>query len=592
MDSKLHTFYNERIAQFTDSSNRLQNQLRLSSTIRFLVFIGGCAAVYLLFDYWQYALLAAFVIFGIFLFLVSRHENLKRKRDFQIALRDINGKELQILDREFHGFPDGKEFLTEDHEYGRDIDLFGAGSIFQYLNRSVTKDGIKSLAHKLNSNDISLIEKKQGAVKELANKVDFRQEFWATATLLDNERNPKSMLEWVKGYESFVPKIFSWLCWLWLALSISTFTLYFYDLVTGYVPSVVFFAGLGITGKYIKRITAFSGNISSLELFFSQYSQLILAIENENFESELLVELKSKITTDGAPASERFYELARSIGRLDQRNNMLFGVMANGLGLWDLKQVHTIENWLQENASHIENWLQAAAEIDAMSSLGNFAYNHPDYTYPKIVSGDFQLKATEAHHPLLDPNKSIGNDIDISSGEFFIITGANMAGKSTFLRTVSMKIVLSNVGLPVRAKEATYSPIKLITSMRTSDSLTDDESYFFSELKRLKYIVDKIETDRYFIVLDEILKGTNSQDKANGSRKLIEKLSRKHATGIIATHDLSLTEVANEYDTISNYFFDADITNDELTFDYKFKDGIATNMNASFLLRKMGIVDE
>lgn len=592
MQSKLHNFYNERIAQFTDSSNRLQNQLRLSSTFRFLVFIGGCVIVYFLFDYWQYALLAAFIIFGFFLFLVSRHENLKRKRDFQIALRDINGKELQILDRDFHGFPTGKEFLEDDHEYSRDIDLFGIGSMFQYLNRSVTKDGVISLARKLNGNNIIDIEKKQEAIKELSKKVDFRQEFWATATLLDNERDPEAMLDWVKDYKPFVPKLFSWLCWLWLGLSIATFTLYFYDLVTGYIPAAVFFIGLGITGKYIKQVTAFSSNISNLELFFSQYSQLIFAIEKETFESDLLVQLKSQITTKGAPASERFHDLARAIGRLDQRNNMLFGMLANGLGLWDLKQVHTIENWLQENATHIENWLQAAAEIDALSSLGNYAFNHPDYTYPKIIEGDFQLKVADAHHPLLDPSKSIGNDISIKSGEFFIITGANMAGKSTFLRTVSMKIVLSNAGLPVSAQNVTYSPIKLITSMRTSDSLTDDESYFFSELKRLKYIVDKIETDRYFIVLDEILKGTNSQDKANGSRKLIEKLSRKHATGIIATHDLSLTEVANEYDTISNYFFDADITNDELTFDYKFKDGIATNMNASFLLRKMGIVDQ
>ena len=592
MQSKLHNFYNERIAQFTDSSNRLQNQLRLSSTFRFLVFIGGCVIVYFLFDYWQYALLAAFIIFGFFLFLVSRHENLKRKRDFQIALRDINGKELQILDRDFHGFPTGKEFLEDDHEYSRDIDLFGIGSMFQYLNRSVTKDGVISLARKLNGNNIIDIEKKQEAIKELSKKVDFRQEFWATATLLDNERDPEAMLDWVKDYKPFVPKLFSWLCWLWLGLSIATFTLYFYDLVTGYIPAAVFFIGLGITGKYIKQVTAFSSNISNLELFFSQYSQLIFAIEKETFESDLLVQLKSQITTKGAPASERFHNLARAIGRLDQRNNMLFGVLANGLGLWDLKQVHTIENWLQENATHIENWLQAAAEIDALSSLGNYAFNHPDYTYPKIIEGDFQLKVADAHHPLLDPSKSIGNDISIKSGEFFIITGANMAGKSTFLRTVSMKIVLANIGLPVSAHKVIYSPIKLITSMRTSDSLTDDESYFFSELKRLKYIVDKIETDRYFIVLDEILKGTNSQDKANGSRKLIEKLSRKHATGIIATHDLSLTEVANEYDTISNYFFDADITNDELTFDYKFKDGIATNMNASFLLRKMGIVDQ
>ncbi len=592
MQSKLHDFYNERIAQFTESSNRLQNQLRLSSTFRFLVFIGGCVAVYFLFDYWQYALLAAFVIFGFFLFLVSRHENLKRKRDFQIALRDINGKELQILDRDFLGFATGKEFLEDEHEYSRDIDLFGVGSLFQYLNRSVTKDGVILLARKLNSNNISNIKEKQAAVKELADKVDFRQEFWATATLLDNERDPKAMLDWVKDYKPFVPKMFSWLCWLWFALSIATFTLYFYDLVTGYIPAAVFFAGLGLTGKYLKQITAFSSNISNLELFFSQYSQLILAIENETFESELLAALKSQITTNGVPASRRFHDLARAIGRLDQRNNMLFGVLANGLGLWDLKQVFTIESWLENNATHIENWLHATAEVDALCSLGNYAYNHLEYNYPEIKKGEFQLNAVAAHHPLLDPNKSIGNDISIKSGEFFIITGANMAGKSTFLRTVSMTIVLSNVGLPVCAEKVVYSPIKLITSMRTSDSLTDDESYFFSELKRLKYIVDKIETDRYFIVLDEILKGTNSQDKANGSRKLIEKLSRKHATGIIATHDLSLTEVANEYDTISNYFFDADITNDELTFDYKFKDGIATNMNASFLLRKMGIVDQ
>ncbi len=591
MKSKLHDFYSQRITQFTDASNRLQNQLRLSSSIRFIVFIAGCGAVYFLFDFWQYAVLAGVVFFGIFLFLVSRHENLKRKRDFLISLRDINGKELQILDLDFHGFPSGKEFLEDDHEYSRDIDLFGTGSLFQYLNRSVTKDGVALLAQKLTSNNIKDIPQKQEAVKELASKVDFRQEFWATATLLDPKRSPKSILDWVTSYNAFVPAIFSWLCWAWLGLSIISFSLYFYDAVSGYLPVAVFFIGLGITGRYIKQIGAFSVSISSLELFFGQYSQLILAIERESFSCEMLTQIKSQITTSGPTASQRFLELSSAIGRLDQRNNMLFGVLANGLGLWDLKQVYTIEKWLQENAQHLENWLQAVAQIDAMCSLGNYAYNHPSYTFPVIKQGDFLLKSTAAHHPLLDPNKSIGNDIDISLGEFFIITGANMAGKSTFLRTVAMQIVGANMGLPVCAQEVTYSPVKLITSMRTSDSLTDDESYFFSELKRLKYIVDKIETDRYFIVLDEILKGTNSQDKANGSRKLIEKLSRKMATGIIATHDLSLTEVVNEYDTISNYYFDADITNDELTFDYKFKNGIATNMNASFLLRKMGIVD-
>ena len=166
-----------------------------------------------------------------------------------------------------------------------------------------------------------------------------------------------------------------------------------------------------------------------------------------------------------------------------------------------------------------------------------------------------------------------------------------MAGKSTFLRTVSLQIVMGNIGLPVCAEKAEYNPIKLITSMRTTDSLTDDESYFFSELKRLKFIVDAIKTDRYFIILDEILKGTNSTDKAIGSRKFVEKLVASNSTGIIATHDLSLCAAAEELPEVKNYFFDARIENDELFFDYTFKPGICQNMNASFLLKKMQIVD-
>ncbi|MGJ8683570.1 MAG: MutS-related protein [Nonlabens sp.] len=592
MKTDLHSFYTERAERFKQQRDTIKNQLRLSSTIRLVLFLAGAAGIYFLWSQWQVAAMIAVGTFAGFLFLVSRHENLRRKRDFQQALLDRNELELKMIHRDFHDRPHGSEFLEDDHEYSRDIDLFGAGSFFQYVNRSVTKDGVSTLANQFLSNDFKNITEKQEAIKELSQKVDFRHNYGATATLLNNEKNPKAMLAWVKGYETFVPQLFSWLPWVWFIASILLGVAYFNDVVNGYVFAASFFGGLAITGKYVKRITSFSANISTLELFFQQYSQLILAIENESFESELLKEFKSRIMVGDDPASQRFQELARAIGRLDQRNNMLFGVLANGFGLWDLKQVHTIEKWLQHNAAHIENWLEAVAQIDAMNSLGNFAYNHADYIYPTIESGDFKMNVVDAKHPLLDPVKAVGNDINISSGEFFIITGANMAGKSTFLRTVSMNIVMANAGLPVWAQSMVYSPIKLITSMRTSDSLTDDESYFFSELKRLKYIVDKIETERYFIVLDEILKGTNSQDKANGSRKLIEKLSRKHATGIIATHDLSLTEVANEYDSISNYFFDADITNDELTFDYTFKNGIATNMNASFLLRKMGIVDE
>lgn len=559
--------------------------------MRFSLFTLGAFLVYLLRDNWQFALLTGFAVFAVFLFLVSRHENLRRKKDFQDALVSQNELELRVGTGDFTELPTGEEFIDPSHEYSHDIDLFGKRSFFQYLNRTATLNGTACLAQKLIANDITAIEQRQEAIKELAQKIDFRQQTTATASLLDNTEKPEAMLTWLNDYKAFAPSWSRWSSWILLAFSIVSIVAYVNDFVSGYLPAALFATGLVVSGMYVKKVNELSQFISSLERFFNQYGQLIFLVEKESFISLHLKELKAAIETQDKPASERFAILAAAIGRLDQRNNMLFGFLANGFGLWDLKQVHTIESWLAQNATEVAHWVDTVTQIDAYNSLATYAFNHKHHVFPQIETGDFTLQATDTKHPLLDPAKAIGNDIAITSGAFFIITGANMAGKSTFLRTVSMNIVLANVGLPVWATHMNYSPIKLITSMRTSDSLTDEASYFFSELTRLKYIVDKIEGDRYFIVLDEILKGTNSQDKANGSRKLIEKLSRKHATGIIATHDLSLTEVGKEYDTISNYFFDAEIVDDELHFDYTFKTGVATNMNASFLLRKMGIVD-
>ena len=219
---------------------------------------------------------------------------------------------------------------------------------------------------------------------------------------------------------------------------------------------------------------------------------------------------------------------------------------------------------LHNNSNKVEDWFEVVSFFDAYNSLGNFAFNHPNYVFPKITKNKTIINAQELGHPLLEINKRIDSDLLISDQQFFIVTGANMAGKSTFLRTVSLHIVMANVGLPVCAKKSEYNPVKLITSMRTSDSLTDDSSYFFSELTRLKFIVDAIIKEPYFIILDEILKGTNSTDKAIGSPKFMEKLVASNATGIIATHDLSLCDIEKELKEVKNYYFDATIINDEL----------------------------
>ena len=209
--------------------------------------------------------------------------------------------------------------------------------------------------------------------------------------------------------------------------------------------------------------------------------------------------------------------------------------------------------------------------------------------YP-VLKNENIIKAKQLGHFMIDASVRISNDVAIDKNNFIIITGANMAGKSTFLRTVALNIVSANMGLPVCAESFEYCPIKLISSMRTSDSLLDDESYFFSELKRLKFIVDEIKTDHYFIILDEILKGTNSKDKEEGSKKFVQKLVASKSSGIIATHDLGLCTIAEQLSQVKNKYFDAEIVNDELFFDYKYKEGICQNMNASFLLKKMGIV--
>ena len=352
-----------------------------------------------------------------------------------------------------------------------------------------------------------------------------------------------------------------------------------------------FLIGLIISGVFIKKVNKLATHTTQVHSTFKQYYKLIIQIETQDFKAALLQDQKKKIEASGQKASAVLQKFSRYLSSLDQRNNILIGVLTNGFMLRDMHVSHHIEKWIVAHKKEVSTWFEVLHFFDGYTTLGAYAFNHPSQTYPSITDGASILDMQEAAHPLLDPQRAVSNTMQIDAGQFFIITGANMAGKSTFLRTVALQIVMANMGLPTPAAQSQYSPIKLITSMRTTDNLTQDASYFFSELQRLKYIVQAIEKDTYFIILDEILKGTNSQDKASGSKKFIEKLVQSKATGIIATHDLSLCETANTYSEVENYYFDASIKNDELYFDYTFKKGICQNRNASFLLKKMGIVN-
>lgn len=588
-DPRAH--YTSKITTYQEQLKKMQALLLSSSMIRLVVFLIGVAAIYFLWGNTRVILAIVVAEIALFLFLVSRHSRLKYKRDFLQEMIAINKTELQVLDRDFYDLPDGDTFKDPEHEFSQDIDLFGRGSFFQYLNRTGLASGSQKLADLLTANSIEDIPQKQEAVQELATQSDWRQEFRATARLVKANYDTRHILNWLKGYTNFVPKIMQWLPNVFTGISLVLFVLAYLDIVPGSVVLYWFFVGLILNGFFVKKVNDLWDKAGKTQTTFEQYFKLMLLLEEQEFTSVYLKKEQDKIKSQKAKASAVIEQFSKMLGILDQRSNMLVGVFINSFFLSDLRQAYRIERWIALNADEVANWFEVIAFFDAQNSLANFSFNHPDYAFAEIKKGKHTLTAKALAHPLLDPKKAVANDFDIDSEQFFIITGANMAGKSTFLRTVSLSIVMSNAGLPICAEEAVYDPIKLITSMRTSDSLTDDESYFFSELKRLQFIVNAIKTDTYFIILDEILKGTNSTDKAIGSRKFIEKLVASNSTGIIATHDLSLCEAADELVEVKNYYFDAQIINDELFFDYTFKKGICQNMNASFLLRKMQIID-
>ena len=589
----LKSFYSARVEHHSKTVSILKSKLRRLSFIRLLVFLTAGFSVYKLFsipNYSNYAIAVA--VLGIVVFLALLLHYLKHKKALALekALLQINTDELRVLEGDFHFKNEGLEFQNGNHNYSLDIDLFGRGSFFQNIDRTQTNAGALELANLLKANHIEDITKRQEAIKELSQKTDWRQHYQATESLIEVEHKTEDVVKWLNNYQSKLPKFSLVLGYGFCAVTLIVIGLSIAKQLPMAYIGYLLLVGLGISGAFVKHISYLATYTSKIKDTFKQFATLLETIENEEFTSNLLQEQQALITNDAEKASVIFKQFSKYLDALDNRNNLIGAIFGNGYFLTDLRHAYRIEQWINKNKGTVEQWFKTITFFEAYNSFGTYAFNHQGFVFPNIVNDKSCVKATNLGHPLLDEAKRVSSDLEIDNQQFFIITGANMAGKSTFLRTVSLHIVMANVGLPVCATTSDYYPIKLITSMRTTDNLTDDSSYFFSELTRLKYIVDAIKSDTYFIILDEILKGTNSKDKAEGSHKFIQKLVATNATGIIATHDLSLCTIEDELKAVKNYYFDAEIVNDELYFDYKFKKGICQNMNASFLLKKMEIV--
>ncbi len=584
-------YYHNHLEKYQTEAKNLYKNMTGLSTLRLFIFLVTGFGIYFFFSQWKIAV--SIGVFGvvIFIYLLSKYTDIKKRREFNKALVVINNDEIKIASGDFHDRDEGLQFQDPSHFYSLDIDLFGRGSFFQFINRTTINEGTHQLVNALKANNIDDIESRQEAIKELISKPQWRQYYSATSNLVAVETPAEHIIKWLKNHKTFLPKVMSWLPMVFGLASIVLFMLTVLGFITNQaLIGYWLFLGLGITGRYLKKINILASNTNKVKDTFRQYASLLDLIENESFSSELLKQKQKQIQSGDKKASEIFKAFSKSLDALDNRNNLIGAIFGNGYFLTDIKNSYQIEQWIAQYNNKVSDWFEVVSFFDAYNSLGNYGYNHSEFVFPEIVKAGSVIKAEHLGHPLLNKDKRVDSGLTIENEQFFIVTGANMAGKSTFLRTVSLHIVMANVGLPICAKASQYSPVKLITSMRTSDSLTDDSSYFFSELTRLKFIVDAIQKEPYFIVLDEILKGTNSTDKAIGSRKFVEKLVASNATGIIATHDLSLCEISKALDDVKNYYFDAEIVNDELHFDYTLKEGVCQNMNASFLLKKMEII--
>ena len=590
MQNPIH-FYNEQLRLHKQEAKGIYKRMGMLSLLRLSIFVLSLFGMYLSFENWKIAMLIGVVGSAIFLFLLSKYTDLKAKHALHKRLISLNEDELKIASGDFYNRPSGTQFQNPKHAYSLDIDLFGRGSFFQFINRTTIKEGTDTFVQSLLANDISKIKERQEAIEELSKLQEWSQRYNVIAQGVKIEHSAKSIIKWLKAYKPFLGTTIYWLTLGFSLASLLILVLGLIEIIPITYAGYWLLLGLAITAKYLKQINRVAQNTEKAKDTFRQYALLLEEIESQIFRSKLLIEKQQKIQSEDIKASKIFSKFSKALDALDNRNNFISAIFGNGYLLWDIMQTYHVEQWIIAHSKKVEDWFETVTFFDAYNSFGTYAFNHPGFVYPKIIDKNYTINAKAIGHPLLNPQKRIDSNLNIETQQFFIITGANMAGKSTFLRTVGLHIVMANIGLPVCAKQSWYNPIKLITSMRTTDSLTDDSSYFFSELTRLKFIVDTIQKDsNYFIILDEILKGTNSTDKAIGSKQFVERLVKLNATGVIATHDLSLTEIEKELKKVKNYYFDAQIKNHELYFDYKLKLGVCQNMNASFLLNKMGIV--
>lgn len=588
--------YEEQIQKHKAVLKSLFKKRNLLGWLRLVAFVATVIVSYKIFaDHGWPGVIPLLLGAGAFIYFVFIDaDNDEKIKNAETLLR-INEEEIKILHNDYLQRYDGSELCPAIHDYANDLDIFGKASVFQLTNRCFSEQGkilfTKNLLSPLN---IPEVEERQEAIKELSPLVEWRHQFQAfSEKTVITKKTEEKINDWLSEEEKYFTA--SWwkiIVWIYTIITLSTVA----ATLLGWIPSSVFlflFVLYFIISSFLSRNTIKPYlQLSKIVAEITTIENLIDWIEGLNFNSVLLAKLKKQIASNGEKESHEIEALKSILGKFDLRLNLITPIFFNSFLLWDVRQMMALNNWRRRNKNTFHQLFEVIAEMEVLHSLSSLHFNYPDWCFPKMVNEYFIFETTESGHPLIPQNERVTNNFSIEKNTLIsLVTGSNMAGKSTFLRSIGVNIVLAQMGAPVCAKSFTVSPVRLMTSMRISDNLAENTSTFYAELKKLKTIIEAVnQHENVFILLDEILRGTNSHDRHTGSAAFIKQLVRHNAFAVIATHDLELAALKNNYaQSIENYHFDVQVKGEELFFDYKLKGGVCQSLNASLLMKKIGI---
>lgn len=563
---------------------------RLAYTILLLIISAIAVAIWLLFAktslYWTAVPVGVFIVFA-----VIHSRVLRTLRDCRRAIAFYR-RGLSRLDNRWIGAgQNGERFLDSKHAYARDLDIFGQGSVFELLCTARTRAGEQTLASWLLTRAApEEILSRQAAIKEMRNRLRFREELAVLSEGVDAAGRPDALTAWAEGDAIHAPKylriLLPILAAIWAGSLIAWVGWDFWYAAVG-ISTLNVIVAARLSKRYEPHVFVIENAVRDVQFI----SDVLGRVEKEPFLSAKLTSLQGALSENGHAASKSVARLAKLADSLRSRRSYLVAIL-NPFIFWTPQFVLAIEAWRRQHGAKIRGWLAALGEMEALSDLAGYTYEHPADVFPEFTGEAPCFEAEGMAHPLMAEATAIRNDLSLGRDlRLVIISGPNMAGKSTFVRAIGVNAVLAQCGAPVRATKLRISPLAVAASVCVLDSLQGGISRFYAEIMRLKLIMDMTKGSvPVLFLLDELLSGTNSHDRRIGAEAVVRGLFEGNAIGLVTTHDLSLTEIANSMGArAANVHFEDRLEDGQLRFDYHLAPGIVQTSNALDLMRSIGL---